>query len=140
MSRILTIIKKPVFILAVTFPIALIAEFIALEGFVGISLPLDRGSAVSSYQIRERGTDLHFITNNKRFSIVDLWNRHGTAFEALVLLESFVVDRQDGIEGDKSTVKVEALDGNNVRWSFEEAGESGQVSRSDLRSNEARLL
>jgi len=119
-------LKKPVFIFVVILPSALIAELVILEGVVGISFPLDRGSAVSSYEIQEKGRDLHFITRNKRFSIVDLWSQHGSAREALVLRESVVTDRQDGIEGDRSTVKIEALDGNAVRWSFEEAGEAGQ--------------
>jgi len=127
MSWFTRVVKKPVFILALILPITLIAEFVILEGVVGISLPSDRGSAVSSYEIREKGTDLHFITRNKRFSIVDLRSRHGSAVEAVVLRESFVMDRQDGIEGANSTANVEALDGKAVTWSFEEAGERGQV-------------
>jgi len=126
MSRLLTIISKPLFIFVVILPIAVMAELLILEGLVGISLPSDRGSAVSSYEIQEKGKELHYITRNKRFSIVDLWSRQGTAVEALVLRESFVMDRRDGIEGANSTVKVEALDGKSVRWSFEEAGEHGQ--------------
>jgi hypothetical protein len=82
---------------------------------------------MSSYEIREKGTELHFITRNTRFSIVDLWSRNGSAVEALVLRESFVTDRQEGIEGDRSMLKVEALDGKVVKWSFEEAGERGQA-------------
>jgi hypothetical protein len=110
----------------VIVPIALIVEFFILEAGVGISLPFDRGSAVSSYEVREKGKELHFITRNKRFSIVDLWSKNGSAVEALVLRESFVTDRQEGIEGDKSTVTVEALDGTSVKWSFEEPGERGE--------------
>lgn len=127
MSRIAAVIRKPVFILAVILPLALIAEFVFLEGLLGISLPSDRGSAISSYEIREKGTELHFITKNKRFSIVDLWSKHGSAVEAQALRESFVIDRQEGIEGAGSRVKVEALDGKTVKWSFEEAGERGQA-------------
>ncbi|HLV86455.1 MAG TPA: hypothetical protein VKV39_05720 [Candidatus Sulfotelmatobacter sp.] len=127
MSRLAATIRKPIFILAVIFPIALVAEFAVLEGVHGISLPSDRGSAVSSYEIREKGTEVHFITRNTRFSIVDLWSRRGSAVEALVLRESFVIDRQDGIEGDNSMLRVEALDGKRTRWSFEEAGERGQA-------------
>jgi hypothetical protein len=65
MSWFTRVVKKPVFILAVILPVTLIAEFVILEGDVGISLPSDRGSAVSSYEIRQKGTDLHFITRNK---------------------------------------------------------------------------
>jgi hypothetical protein len=127
MSRLAAIIRKPIFILAVILPVALIAELMALEGLSGISLPQDRGSAISSYEIREKGTELHFITRNKQFRIVDLWSKHGIAVEALVLRESFVIDRQEGVEGDTSTVKVEALDGKAMKWSFEEAGERGET-------------
>ena len=126
MSRFTAFIRKPVFILAVVMTVILIAEFVFLEGVVGITLPRDRGSAVSSYEIRERGKEVHFITRNKRFSIVDLWSKHGSAVEALVLRESFVTDKQEGIEGDQSTVTVESLHGKGVEWNFEEAGESGQ--------------
>jgi len=125
MEEFVTVARKPVFILTVI--LALIAEFVILEGVVGISLPSDRGSVVSSYEIRQKGTELHFITRNKRFSIVDLFSKHGSAREALVLRESFLMDRQDGIEGANSVVKVEALDGKVVRWSFEESGERGEV-------------
>jgi hypothetical protein len=127
MSRFAETIRKPIFLLTVILPVALIAELVVLEGVVGLSLPSDRGSAVSSYEIREKGTELHFITGNKRFSIVDVWSKHGSAREALVLRESFTMDRQDGIEGANSMVKVEALDGSSVKWSFEEAGERGQA-------------
>ena len=126
MSRLTALIKKPVLILAVILPLALVAECVVLEGIPGISFPSDRGSAVSNYEIREQGEELQFITRNKRFSIVDLWSKHGSAREALGLRESFLMDRQDGIEGAKSTLRVEALDGNSIRWSFEEAGERGQ--------------
>jgi hypothetical protein len=127
MSRFAALIKRPVFIFAVILPVALISEFLILEGVVGISFPSDRGSAVSSYEIREKGRELHFTTRNTRFSIVDLWSRHGSAVEALVLRESFVIDRQEGIEGDRSMLKVEALNGKSVEWRFEEAGERGQT-------------
>jgi hypothetical protein len=127
MSRFSEVVRKPVFILGVIFPLALVGELVALEGLVGISFPSDRGSGISSYEIREKGQELHFITRNTRFSIVDVWSKHGSAREALVIRESFVRDRQDGIEGAHSTAKIEALDGKTVKWSFEEAGEEGRV-------------
>lgn len=127
MSRLANTVRKPIFILAVILPLALVTEFFLLEGFYGVSLPSDRGSAVSSYEIREKATETHFITRNKRFSIVDLWSKHGSALEALVLRESVVTDRQDGIEGEQSMMRVEALDGKAVKWTLEESGERGQV-------------
>ena len=127
MSRFRGLVKSPRFMFAVTLPLALIAEAVILEGMIGISFPRDRGSAVSTFEIRDKGSEEHYITRNKRFSIVDLWSKHGTALAELVLRESFVTDRQDGIEGDKSMVTVEALDGTAVRWSFQEPGERGQV-------------
>jgi hypothetical protein len=39
MSRIVAIIKKPIFIFTIILPIALIAELVTLEGISGISLP-----------------------------------------------------------------------------------------------------
>jgi hypothetical protein len=64
MSRFSATIRKPGFLLAVVLPLALIAELVALEGLVGISFPSDRGSAISRYEIREKGQELHFITRN----------------------------------------------------------------------------
>jgi hypothetical protein len=52
MGEFVTVARKPVFILAII--LALIVEFVILEGVVGISLPSDRGSVVSSYEIREK--------------------------------------------------------------------------------------
>ena len=127
MSRFTSILKKPVFIFVAILTIALIAEFLILEGFLGISFPSDRGSAVSSYEIQEKGTNVHFVTRNRRFSIVDRFTQHGSVRSALVLRESFVTDRQDGIEGDRSTVRVDAFDGQTAKWSFQEAGETGQA-------------
>lgn len=127
MPRIADIIRKPIFILTVILPVALIAEFVVLEDLRGISLPPDRGSAISSYEIRMKGTEQHFITRNTHFSIVDLWSKDGAAMEALVLRESFVSDREEGTEGDTAMVKVEAIDGKAVKWSFEEAGERGET-------------
>lgn len=101
MRRWVAVVRKPIFILAVILPIALIAELVILEGIVGISVPGDRGSAVSSYEIREKGKALHFITRNKRFSIVDLWSRNGSAVEALVLRESFEMIDRTGSKGPK---------------------------------------
>jgi len=126
MSRFGAVVKKPVFMLTVVLPFALIAEFVILEAGLGLSLPSDRGSAISSYEIREKGTETHYITRNKRFSIVDVWSNKGRTVEGLVLRESFVMDRQEGIEGARSTIKVEALNGNKIMWSFEEPGERGE--------------
>ncbi|MFL6299815.1 MAG: hypothetical protein ACJ71N_04315 [Terriglobales bacterium] len=126
MAPIRGLLARPGFTLGVILPIALLLELFVLEGFVGASLPIDRGSGISSYEIQQKGTELHFITRNKRFSIVDLWSKHGTALEALVLRESFVSDRQDGIEGARSTVQVEGVKGGIAKWSFEEPGDTGR--------------
>ena len=94
MSRFRVLATKPLFMLAVILPTALIVEFAILEAGIGISLPSDRGSAISGYEVREKGKEVHFITRNKRFGIVDLWSKNGSAVEALVLRESVVTDRQ----------------------------------------------
>ena len=85
MSWLTNALKKPTFIFAVVLPITAIAEFAALESFVGISFPWDRGSAISSYEIREKGKELHFITRNKRFSIDNLWSQRCPAHVHLLL-------------------------------------------------------
>jgi hypothetical protein len=125
-SRFGAVVRKPVFILTVVLPFALTAEFVILEAGLRLSLPSDRGSATSTYEIRQKGIDTHYVTRNKRFSIVDLWSNKGRAVEGLVLRESFMMDRQEGVEGARSTVKVEALSGNKVTWTFEEPGERGE--------------
>ena len=127
MSRMTAAIKRPGFVLFVILPVALVLEFFLLVGTLGISLPSSRGSAVSSYEIREKGTGRHFITRNKRFVIADLWSRNGSAVETLVLRESTITDRQEGVEGNHSIVRVEALDGKAVKWSLEEPGEGGRA-------------
>lgn len=38
----------------------------------------------------------------------------------LQIMSLLVTDREEGIEGDRSTVKVETLDGKAVKWTFEE--------------------
>ena len=125
-SRFGAVVRKPAFILTVVLPFALIAEFVILEAGPGLSLPSDRGSATSTYEVREKGTETHYITRNKRFSFVDLWSNKGATVEGLVLRESFVMDRQEGVEGAKSMGKVEALSRNKTVWSLEEPGERGE--------------
>ena len=126
-------VRKPVFVFSAVLAIALIAEFAVLEGTVGVSLPRDRNSAVSRLEIRTKGIGLHFITQNKRFTVVDLLTAHGSHREALVLRESFFMDREDGVEGPPSaTVTVDATNNNNVRWTLHEPGERGDVVTSNL--------
>lgn len=80
-----------------------------------------------------KGTELHYITQNRRFTVVDLTTEHGSSREALILRESFYMDREDSVEGPpKATVTVEALKGRNLRWAFHEPGERGDVVTNDL--------
>ncbi len=112
---------------------ALLAEFLVLEGAVGISAPSDRYSALSRLEISVKGTSLHFITRNNRFTVVDLWTDRGSRREALVLREVFFCDREDGREGQPdATITVEATVGKQVRWTFQEPGESGDVVTNSL--------
>jgi len=69
MSGNLAFIRKPQFLLSVVMPIALITEFLLLEISFGITLPSDRGSAVSTYEIREKGQELHFITETSDLAL-----------------------------------------------------------------------
>jgi hypothetical protein len=119
---------KRVFITVCVFVVALITEFVILEGTAGISLPSDRNSALSTLEITAERTGRHFITRNKRFSVVDFWTAHGTRREAQVLRETVFMDREDSVEGSpNATVTVEAMKGKNVRWTFREPGERGDV-------------
>jgi hypothetical protein len=110
-----------------------ITEFLIFEGTIGVSLPSDRNSALSTLEIKTKGTDIHFITHNKRFTVVDYWYAHGTRRDVLVLRESFFMDRVDSREGPPdSTVTVEAMQGKRVAWTFREAGERGDAVTNKL--------
>ena len=133
MSRLTVAIRKPAFIVAIMLPVALIAEFVILEGVHGVSLPSDRGSAVSSYEIRQKGTEPHFITRNRRFTVVELLTEHGTRSEVLVLRETLFMDRAPDVEGPpNATVTVEAMNGEEIRWTFQEPGERGEPVTGDV--------
>jgi hypothetical protein len=120
-------LRKPVFVFSSVLAIALIAEFVVLEGTLGVSLPKDRNSAVSSVEIKEKGTEQHFITRNRRFTVVELLTEHGTRSEALVLRETVFVDREPSVEGPpNASVTVEALNVRDLRWTFQEPGERGE--------------
>ncbi len=124
---------KRIFVIAGIVLAALIAEFFILESTIGISVPSDRNSALSTLEIRDQGRDLYFITRNKRFTVVDFWTDHGTRREALVLRESFFMDRRDSVEGPPdATVTVEALRGKDVSWTIQEPGERGDVVTDNL--------
>jgi hypothetical protein len=70
---------KRIFGLAAIVLAALIGEFFILEGTIGISVPSDRNSALSTLEIRDQGRELHFITLNKRFTVVFLdGSRHSS--------------------------------------------------------------
>jgi hypothetical protein len=84
-------------------------------------LPWDRGSAESTYELRVEAGEDHYITGNKRFSII------GSGSDAIVLRESDTADGQGGVEGSVSTVKVEVLKRGSVKFSFEEPGERGET-------------
>lgn len=120
-------------VVVVLFVAALIAEFFLLEGTVGISLPTDRHSAISTVKTVEKGTSIHFISHNRRFTVVDLLTNHGTRQEPLVLRETFFMDREDGREGPPNAlVTVEALNGEKARWMFQEPGERGEAVTDNL--------
>lgn len=127
MSQFVKVLRKPALVFPVILVIALIVEFAVLEGTLGVSLPSDRNSAVSRIDIKVRGNEgaQHFITLNKRFTVVELVQKRGT--KDLVLRESFFMDREGGVEGPpNATVTVEGMEGNGVRWTFHEPGEHGE--------------
>jgi hypothetical protein len=127
MLQLVKLLRKPAIVFPVVIVAALIVEFFVLEGTLGVSLPSDRNSAVSRIDIKVKGSagSTHFITLNKRFTVVKVILKRGT--EDLVLRESFFADREDGAEGPpNATVTVEGMNGKNVRWTFREPGERGE--------------
>ncbi len=107
---------------------ALIAEFFILEGTIGVVEPSNRNSALSSVEIRREGFEIHFVTRNRRFSVVDFLTEHGTRRQTMVIRESFFMDRQDGREGPpNATVAVEGMIDGRIRFSFQEPGERGDI-------------
>jgi hypothetical protein len=125
--------RRSVFVFSAVLAIALIAEFVLLEGTLGVSLPKDRNSAVSTLEIKVKGTEPHFITRNRRFTVVELLTEHGTRSEVLVLRETLFMDRAPDVEGPpNATVTVEAMNGEDVRWTFQEPGERGEPVTGDV--------
>ncbi|HZU28906.1 MAG TPA: hypothetical protein VFA04_25500 [Bryobacteraceae bacterium] len=112
--------------------VALVAEFLVLEGAAGVSLPSDRHSAVSTVAIMNKRTGLHYVTRNNRFTVVDVITSTGVE-RGVVLREFFERDEDWGVEGPPSaTVTVETIDGPTSSWKFAEPGERGDVVTSDL--------
>jgi hypothetical protein len=126
MSPFAKVISKQAIVFPVILVVALIAEFLLLEGTLGVSLPSDRNSALSTIEIRMKGNGAdHFVTQNKRFTVVERTLKRG--FEDLVLRESFFTDWEPGVEGPpNATVIVEAMNGRDVRWTFREPGQRGE--------------
>jgi hypothetical protein len=111
---------------------ALIAEFLLLEGTLGVSLPSDRNSAVSTIEVKVKGNGAeHFIMLNRRFTAVELLSKRGS--EDLILRESFFTDLEPGVEGPpNATVTVEAMNGKDVSWTFREPGQRGEPVTGDV--------
>lgn len=125
MSPFLKVLRKPVIVFPVILVVALTLEFFLLEGTLGVSLPSDRNSAVSTIEIKMRGTGVHYVTMSKRFTVVERTLKRGS--EALVLRESLFTDWEPGVEGPpNATVTVEAVSGEDVKWTFREPGHRGE--------------
>jgi hypothetical protein len=126
MSQFVKVVAKPAVLFPVVLIIALIAEFVLLEGTLGVSLPSDRNSAISRIDVKVKGNGAsHFMTLNKRFTVVELLSKRGS--EDLVLRESFFTDLEFGVEGPpNATVTVEEMNGKDVRWTFREPGQRGE--------------
>lgn len=105
----------------------LVAEFLILEGTIGISLPSDRYSALSRLEMKAKGLEEHYIMHNYRFTAVDRFH------EILVLREYFFADWEPGKEGrPNAMVTVEGIRGGNVQWRFQESGHLGEVVTDNL--------
>jgi hypothetical protein len=124
--------RKP-WSIALIVAAGIIAEFFVLEGTIGISFPADRRRAVSTIEIREQRDDVHFVTTNRRFSAVDRLTASGTSRQLVILRETLFMDRVQDREGPStSSVTVEALDGNRVRWRFQAPGERAYIVTDNL--------
>jgi len=131
MSAFANVVRKRVIVFPVILFLALIAEFLLLEGTLGVSLPSDHNSAMSTIDVKLKGTAVHFITRNKRFTVVELLSKRGS--EDLVLRESFDTDLEFGVEGPpNATVTVEAMNSKDVKWNFHEPGQRGEPVTGDL--------
>jgi hypothetical protein len=124
MSRFTTLTPRQLTALVGIILGALVVEFIVLESTIGISLPGDRHSAVSSGEIKVKNLETHFITRNRRFTGVRSTEIHPD----LMLQEFFVEDSMPDIEGvPDATVAVDGMDQGRIRWSFREPGVRGDV-------------
>jgi len=132
MMRSLKSSKRILTFVAVTLGL-LVGEFVFLEGTIGISLPSDRRSALSSLEIVSRRTGVHFVTHNVRFTVVDLVTEHGSRMDSLVLREAFFMDREEDAEGPPdATVTVTGMVGEKVRWTLQEPGQVGDAVTDNL--------
>jgi hypothetical protein len=113
--------KSRIFILGLIAGV--LAEYVGPK--VTAALMTSSSSAISSVQIKETLIATHFITDNKRFDIVDDAPTGGP----VVLREAVRVDRQAGIEGADASVAVDAFDGAQMKplWQFRERGEVGEL-------------
>jgi len=132
MSPFAKVMSKRAIVFTVILVIALVAEFVLLEGTLGVSLPSDRNSAVSTIEVKVKGTGAdHFITLNRRFTVVERTQKRG--IEDLVLRESFFADWEPGVEGPPNAiVTVEAMNGKDVRWTFREPGQRGEPATGNV--------
>jgi hypothetical protein len=122
MSRFTTLTPRQLGALAGIILGALVVEFFVLESTIGISLPSDRYSAISSGEIKVENLEPHFITQNHRFTGVRSTGLHPD----LMLREFFLEDRTPDLEGAPgATVTVDGMYGDTVRWSFREPGVRG---------------
>jgi hypothetical protein len=120
--------------------LSLILVGVGLAGFVvyktwGIAIPSGTRQARSSVSILLKDQDVHIITDNRRFTVLDFSpsNQFNDPKEQhLLLLESFWSDRRDGQEGQMGRVTVEASQitlagsGTNL-WKLQEDGDEGQL-------------
>ena len=120
--------------------LSLILVGVGLAGFVlyktrGIAIPSGTRQARSSVSILLKDQDVHIITDNKRFTVLDFSPSNqfpDPKVQHLLLLESFWSDRRDGVEGQLGRVTVEASQitlagpGGNL-WTLQEDGDEGKL-------------
>jgi hypothetical protein len=120
--------------------LSLILVGVGLAGFVvyktrGIAIPSGARQARSSVSILLKDQDVHVITDNKRFTVLNFspsYQIPDPKAQQLLLLESFWSDRRDGVEGQLGRVTVEAseitLAGHGGKlWTLQEDGDEGKL-------------
>jgi len=133
-------IGKRTLIVGVSVVVAVLAGLVVTYSFHGIAIPSGTRSAQSKVEVVFKDREMHIITDNKRFTVLN-FSPH-LSFpdpdeKQLLLQESVRIDRKDGFEGQSGRVTVEASEiklaglGTTI-WKLSEDGDAGQLAEGEL--------